>query len=75
MLSLFSSYGEQGLLTSCSVLTSHYGGFSRCGAQARGHVDFRSCGSWALEHRLNSRGTLTQLLHDIWHMGSSQIRD
>ena len=37
-LRLFSSCGEQGLLSSCRAGTSHCGGFSCWGAQAPGHV-------------------------------------
>ena len=33
---LFSSSGEQGLLSSCSGQASHCGGFSCCGARAQG---------------------------------------
>ena len=33
---LFSSSGEQGLLSSCSGQASHCGGFSCCGAWAQG---------------------------------------
>ena len=57
---LFSSCGEQGLLSSCGVRASRHSGFSCCRAQALGHAGFSSaapglssCGSWALEHRLN----------------------
>ena len=32
------------------------GGFSGYRAQALGHTDFSSCGSWALEHRFHSCG-------------------
>ena len=32
-----------------------------------------SCGSWALEHRLNSRGTLASLLCDMWDPPGSGI--
>ena len=49
----FSSCSEQGLLSSCSVMASHCGGFSCCRAWALGHVGFSSYGSWTLEHRLN----------------------
>ena len=45
---LFSSWGEQGLLSRCGVRASHCGGFSRFGAQALGHRDFSSCSSQAL---------------------------
>ena len=48
-----SSCSKQGLLSSCGVLASHCRGFSYRGA-------------WALEHRLNSHGTLAQLLHGMW---------
>ena len=41
----------------CGVRASHYGGFSYYRSQALGRVGFSSCGSQALEHRLNSRGT------------------
>ena len=37
------------------------GVLSSCNAQAPGCVGFRNCGSLALEHRLNSRGTWAQL--------------
>ena len=36
----FSSCGEQGLLSSCSVQASHCSDFSCCGAWALGHVGF-----------------------------------
>ena len=32
----FSSYGEQGLLSSCGLRASHCGGFSCCRTQASG---------------------------------------
>ena len=32
-LRAFSSYGDQGLLSSCGARASHCGGFSCCGAQ------------------------------------------
>ena len=38
LLRLFSSCGEQGLLSSCRARTSHRGGFSCWEAQAPGHV-------------------------------------
>ena len=47
----------------CGAWASHCGGFSCCGAQSLGHSGFavtahrlRSCGSQALEPRLNSCG-------------------
>ena len=38
-----------GALLHCRARVSHCGGFSRCGAQARGHTGFSSCSSRALE--------------------------
>ena len=37
LCSLFSRYGEWGLLFSCSMLASHHGGFFCCGVQALGN--------------------------------------
>ena len=52
---LFFSCGERGPLWSCSAWASHCHGFC-CGAQGlRGHSSF---GSWTLEHRLSSCGSL-----------------
>ena len=53
---LFSNCSEQGLLSGCDMWASRCGGFSCCRAQAFAHAGFNSFGSWALEHRLNSRG-------------------
>ena len=51
---LSSSFCEQGLLSSCDVQASHFGGFSCCRAQALGMwalvvapCGFSSCGTWA----------------------------
>ena len=44
---LFSSCGEQGLLSSCRVWASLCSDFSLCGAQALGHTSFSSCSTWA----------------------------
>ena len=56
------------------------GGYSTCscsllieatflsGAQALGRLGFSSCGSWALEHRLSSRGAWAQLLLSMWDL-------
>ena len=44
---LFSSCGEQGLRSSCSVRASPCCGFSCHGARALEHLGFSSCGSWA----------------------------
>ena len=46
----FSSCSKQGLLYPCSVLASHFSGFSCCRAQTLGYTGFVSHGSWALEH-------------------------
>ena len=45
---LFSSYSEQGLLSSCSVLASHCGGFAYYTAWALrcARAGFGSCGTW-----------------------------
>ena len=51
---LFSICSEQGLLSSVVCKASHCSGFS-CGAWALVHAGFSSCGSLAVEHRLNSR--------------------
>ena len=42
----FSSFGDQGLLSSCGVQASHCGGFSCCQARALGILGFGSCGKW-----------------------------
>ena len=52
---------------------SHFGGFS-CGALAPGCEGFSSCGSQALEHRLNSCGTQPKLLCSIWDLPGSGIK-
>lgn len=43
----FSSCGEQGLPSSCSVRPSRCGGFSRRGAQALQLLGISSCTVWA----------------------------
>ena len=53
-----------GLLSTCSVRASHYGGFSCCRAWAQG-----SCGTWAqLELRLNSCDVWALLPHSMWDL-------
>ena len=42
----YSSWGDQGLLSSCSVW-AHCGGFSCCRTWALGCTGFSSCGAWA----------------------------
>ena len=56
LLGLFSSCGEQGLLSSCSAWASHCGGFSCCGAQAVGYS-----GTWPLGSRAQAQS--------LWFMG------
>ena len=69
---LFSSGGKRELLSSCGAWASHCGGFSSYKAQGLGHMGFSTCGSRALQHRLNSCGTG---LVALWHVGSSRTRD
>ena len=54
LLGFFSSFGEQGPLSSCSVGASHCSGCSCFRAQALGSLGCSICGSWALENRLNN---------------------
>ena len=63
-----------GLFSSCSVQVCHWGaqalgclGFSNCSTGAQ------SCSSQALEHRLNSCGSWTQLLCDMQGLPRSGI--
>ena len=61
-LSSSSSAGSlllHSLFSSFCVQASHCGGFSCCGARDLGPLGFGSCGSWALEHGLNSCGAPT----------------
>ena len=44
------------LYSSCSVQASQCNDFSHNRARALGHVGLSSCGTWALEYRLNSCG-------------------
>ena len=78
---LLSSCGEWGLLSSCSVCASHYGGFSFCRAQAlelTGSVvlahELSSRGSWALEHRLDSHSAQALLLRGMCDLPISGIK-
>ena len=61
---LFSSCGEQRLLSSCGLQAPHCGGFSfmehslrYSGFSSCGPGGLGSCGSWALGDRLSSCGT------------------
>ena len=69
---LFSSCGEQGLLSSggWGVWASHHGGSSCCEAWARVPTDL-FCGSWAREPRPSGCDAWAQLL---CHVRSSQTR-
>ena len=46
------------LLSSCGTQPSHCSGFFSWRARSLGHKSFSSCGSQALEHKLNSCGML-----------------
>ena len=71
----FFSCGERGATLHCGERSSHYGGFSCCGARALGTWasvvvahGLSSCGSWALERRLRSCGARAQLLRGMWDL-------
>ena len=68
---LFSGCSERWLFSGCSVLAPHYSDFSCCGAGALGRVGFCGCGSWALEHRLNSCGAQAQACGVFPYQGSN----
>ena len=70
---LLFSCGEWGLLSGCDVQTSHCSVFSCFRTQALVGAGFSSCGSRALEHRLNSCGRKAHLLHGIWDLPRSGI--
>ena len=77
---LFSSWRDQGLLSSCCVQASHCSGFSCRRAQALGCTGFSACGTWARWLWLPGfRAQAQHLWHTglaaPWHVGSSQIRD
>ena len=57
---LFSSCGEQGLLSSCGVRASHCGGFS-------------CCGTWARASVVGHVGSTAQLLPGIWDLPDPEI--
>ena len=66
----FSSFGEQGLLSSCGAWASHYGGLSCSGTQAPGYVSFSSFSHLtpAPEHSLGSCGAQAQLPRNMWNL-------
>ena len=78
---VFSSCCKQGLLSSCGALASNCSGFSCCRARSLGCTGFSicgarglsSCGSWALEHRLNSCDPWALLLCGTWDLPRSGI--
>ena len=59
-----------GFLSSCSVMASHFSGFSCCGAWASVVMacGFSSCGSQALEAKVNSCGAWAKLLWGMWDL-------
>ena len=59
----FLQLPQVGAVSSCSAQPSHCSGLSLC---KLGCVGFRSCGSWALEHRLCNCGARAQLLCSMW---------
>ena len=70
---LFSSCGEQELLSSCGVQASYCGDFFCCRTQLQGAWvsivvahGLNSCSSQALEHKLNSWDSWTQLPCSMW---------
>ena len=77
---LFSSCGEQGLLSGChdrlvitvaSFVAEHR--LQDAWTSVVGACRLISCGSQAREHRLSSCGTLAQLLCGMWHLPRSGI--
>lgn len=54
----FSSYGEWGLLSSCSMQASPCSGFSSCGGQAFGYTGFSICCTWT--HWLQLMGSVAR---------------
>ena len=56
----------RGLLIVVASLVAEHG--------ALGHAGFSGCGSWALEHRLNSCGPQAQLLRSMWGLPGSGIQ-
>ena len=78
---LFSGCRKQVLVCSCGVWASYGSGLSCCERGLQGTCisgialsGLISCGSQALEPRLNSCGPWVQWLR-VWNLGSSQTRD
>ena len=61
------SFGEGGLLSSCSAQASLCGGFT-CWGTGSGLAGLSSCCSQALEHSLDSWGPRAQLFHGVWDL-------
>ena len=57
---VFSSCTEWGLLSLWGVKASHCGGSPCCRAQALGHWDFSSCGTWVQKLQLLGSRALAQ---------------
>ena len=64
---LFPSCGEQGLLYSCGVWSSHCGGLSFYSARAPGHTSLTSCSMWTQQLWFPGSRAQAQLL---WGIGS-----
>ena len=62
----FSSYGEWGLLSRCSMQAFPYSGFSRCGAQALGYTGFSICCTWAQWLQFMGSVARDQLIYIAW---------
>ena len=76
---LFSSCGEQGLLSSGGAQAPHCSGLS-CGAWALECMGFNSCSTWlsscgsqTLQRRRSNCGTQAYLLRDLWDLPRSGI--
>ena len=67
----FFNCGEGRLLSRCGMQASHCSGFSCFRSRALGFVGFGSCGSWAVEQRLNSCDTWAWLPRGMWDFSGS----
>ena len=67
------SLRKVGATSSYSAQISLCDGFSCLGARALGPDGFSSCGSWALERRLNSCSRWARLIHSMWGLPGSRI--
>ena len=64
LLGLFSSWGKQALLSSCSAWGSHCNGFSCCNAWVLGQASFSNSSTWVLQLWLLD-------LVALWHVRSA----